>query len=134
MAWRKKTAYWPKIRIDPDTAEKLKAYAERDGIDMPTFRRAMWDDLLRTFESGEKPAMPPHVQTLREAEIMEAVMFAREAAEKLGLDVNEFRKALAKDFVRLVQEGETPALPPRMLTHREQQILRDAEKCTRRSQ
>ena len=45
------------------------------------------------------------------------------AAEKLGLNLPNFRRQVFRDLIRIADEGEKPALPARVLTLQEEEIL-----------
>jgi hypothetical protein len=47
----------------------------------------------------------------------------RQAIEKLGIHVPSFSRALVEDFIRIAESGEKPAMPPRILTAREEMTL-----------
>jgi hypothetical protein len=51
----------------------------------------------------------------------------RTACEKLGIKGPEFRRALLLDLIRIAESREQPAMPPRILTAREAQILENLQ-------
>jgi hypothetical protein len=66
----KKDAYLPGLRVTGETAGRKRRAIEMLGVDVPSFSRFLVEDFIRIAESGEKPAMPPRLLTIREEMIL----------------------------------------------------------------
>ena len=66
----KKDAYLPGLKVTGETAERKRRAIEMLGVDVPSFSRFLVEDFIRIAESGEKPAMPPRLLTVREEMIL----------------------------------------------------------------
>jgi hypothetical protein len=51
------------------------------------------------------------------------VLKKRQAIEKLGIHVPSFSRALVEDLIRTAESREKPAMPPRILTARQEMVL-----------
>jgi hypothetical protein len=66
----KKDAMLPSLRAPTDLIERVRKLCENSGVSIPSLRRQFWIDFVKTMESGEEIALPPHVMTVREREII----------------------------------------------------------------
>ena len=66
----KKDAMLPSLRAPTDLIERVRKLCENSGFSIPSLRRQFWIDFVKTMESGEEIALPPHVMTVREREII----------------------------------------------------------------
>jgi hypothetical protein len=60
---------------------------------------------------------------LRISAIMSRRVYA--AFDRMGINMPNFRRRLIEDIIRIVESGETVALPPRIMTAKEKGILDD---------
>jgi DNA-binding NarL/FixJ family response regulator len=66
----KKDAMLPSLRAPTDLIERVRKLCENSGFSIPSLRRQFWIDFVKTLEAGEEIALPPHVMTVREREIV----------------------------------------------------------------
>jgi len=66
----KKDAMLPSLRAPTDLIERVRKLCENSGFSISSIRRQFWIDFVQTMESGEEIALPPHVMTVREREII----------------------------------------------------------------
>jgi hypothetical protein len=66
----KKDAMLPSLRVPFDLVARVRKLCANAGFDIAALRRQFWIDFVWTMESGEEIALPPHVMTVREREII----------------------------------------------------------------
>jgi hypothetical protein len=66
----KKDAMLPSLRAPFDLVARVRKLCANAGFDIAALRRQFWIDFVWTMESGEEIALPPHVMTVREREII----------------------------------------------------------------
>jgi DNA-binding NarL/FixJ family response regulator len=66
----KKDAMLPSLRAPTDLIERVRKLCENSGFSISSVRRQFWIDFVQTMENGEEIALPPHVMTVREREII----------------------------------------------------------------
>jgi hypothetical protein len=71
MAKSKKDGVLPSLRAPSALIERVRKICANAGVDIASLRRQFWIDLVQTIESGEEIALPPHVMTVREKEIVQ---------------------------------------------------------------
>jgi hypothetical protein len=64
----KKDSLLPQLRVPSGLLTRIRKACANSGVDIASLRRQFWIDFVRTMESGEEIAMPPHVMTVREKE------------------------------------------------------------------
>lgn len=74
MAISKKDGLLPQLRVPSDLLARIRKVCANSGVDIASLRRQFWLDFVRTMESGEEIALPPHVMTVREKEIVQNAM------------------------------------------------------------
>jgi hypothetical protein len=60
----------PSLRVPFDLVARVRKLCANAGFDIAALRRQFWIDFVWTMESGEEIALPPHVMTVREREII----------------------------------------------------------------
>jgi len=60
----------PSLRAPFDLVARVRKLCANAGFDIAALRRQFWIDFVWTMESGEEIALPPHVMTVREREII----------------------------------------------------------------
>ena len=71
---QKKDRFLPGLRVTSEMFERKRRAMAKLHIDVPSFCRALVEDFIKMTESGEKPAMPPHILTAREERILQECM------------------------------------------------------------
>jgi hypothetical protein len=66
----KKDAMLPSLRAPLHLVDRVRKVCANSGFDIAALRRQFWIDFVSTIESGEEIALPPHVMTVREREII----------------------------------------------------------------
>jgi hypothetical protein len=66
----KKDAMLPSLRAPFHLVDRVRKLCANSGFDIAALRRQFWIDFVSTMESGEEIALPPHVMTVREREII----------------------------------------------------------------
>jgi hypothetical protein len=74
----KKDAMLPSLRAPTDLIERVRKLCENSGFNISSLRRQFWIDFVQTMESGEEIALPPHVMTVREREIIRKALSEKE--------------------------------------------------------
>ena len=71
------------------------------------------------MEEKKKDAVWPGIRVPKEM-----LHRGKKAYKKLGIPASTFRRQLLADFIRIAEADEIPALPARILTTKEAEILR----------
>jgi hypothetical protein len=66
----KKDGMLPSLRAPACLIERVKKLCADSGFSISNLRRQFWIDFVKTMESGEEIALPPHVMTVKEREII----------------------------------------------------------------
>lgn len=74
ISMSKKDAMLPALRAPSDLLDRVRKICANAGVDIASLRRQFWIDFVETMESGEEIALPPHVMTVREKEIIQKAL------------------------------------------------------------
>ena len=79
--------------------------------------------VLRMARVTKRQPLPARILTVWEAEMLNLATEVTEVRTRAGIDVLHFRKGIAQDFIRIVESGESLALPTHLLTAKQAEIL-----------
>jgi hypothetical protein len=116
MMTGKKTVAIGPVRVTEEAFKEYKKALAYFDINRASFCRMCIDALIRSYQAGTELELPI-------AFVLGPTREARRAVEKLGIDIPTFREELSEDIIRIADSGEKIALPGRLLTVRERDIL-----------